>query len=133
MSYSRELLRLVTLPRGNDERPEQLCISLDEFEADDGNRHRYVSARVWFKGKDGAERPSPKAVTGRRREIAEVAAAPGKAAELVDDEDPAGANRVRELRQPLEYARPRKSDVSLSARPQAPLARHAASDETEVL
>lgn len=95
---SVELLRLATCERKNGDRAEELRVSLDEFQTEDGKRHRYVSARLWCRAQNDEWRPTKKGTTFRRRELEQVASALAKAVELIDDENPADAAKALELR-----------------------------------
>jgi hypothetical protein len=109
-SQSKELLRLETFQRGNEEHAEQLRISLDEFTSDDGKRHRYVSIRLWYEAGRGEWRPTKKGTTIRRKELEQAAKALSKAAELIEDEDPAEADKALQLRRRAEGATPKSGD-----------------------
>jgi hypothetical protein len=128
-SQSKELLRLATLQRGNDEHSEQLRISIDEFTSEDGKRHRHVSVRLWYEAGRGEWRPTKKGTTIRRKELEEAAKALAKAAELIEDEEPAEADRALELRRRAERAKPSKHDV---ASPPTRGGKATTSDGTEV-
>jgi hypothetical protein len=114
MSDSAELLRLATIERGSDDKPEQLRISLDEFTSDDRKRHRYVSIRLWYDAGGGEWRPTKKGATIRRKELEAAAQALRQAAELIEDEDPAGAARAGELRRQAQRAKPSDADGVIS-------------------
>lgn len=68
MSDSKELKRLATLKRGDDE-PR---VSLDEFTDDKGNAHRYLSLRIWYLGDDGNVKPTKRGLTIRKHEVLDV-------------------------------------------------------------
>jgi|SRR5690606_7596979 len=91
---SRELVRLVAIPRGKDD-TEELRISLDEFEPDNGRPSKYVSARIWYL--TGEEwRPTKKGVTVRARELDAVIVALTKARDAMNGKGAAVAKPKRE-------------------------------------
>lgn len=92
MGQARELRRFAAItrtrkgPRGTVHQGEELRVSLDAFEADDGRSHEYVSVRLWATV-DGELRPTKKGVTIRRQELAPVLLALGEAARQMEGSD----------------------------------------------
>ena len=81
---SRELERLVTIPRGRN--GDELRITVDEFTpADGGEPKAYASIRVWFKGDDGQMRPSKTGCTIRRAELARAIDALTRAEQIIEN------------------------------------------------
>lgn len=77
---SKQLVQLASLPRGRDEN-EELRVSLDEFTPDNGKPSKYVSLRLWYKGKgnQGDWLPTKKGLTVRIKELDAVLSALEKA------------------------------------------------------
>lgn len=107
---SRELERLATLPRGDDE----LRVGLDEFVSPEGKVSRYVSVRLWFVDGEGAWRPTRKGITVRRAELAEVRDALDRAIDAIDERPPTDTRRERAQdaqRRPLGGPEPGSEDT----------------------
>jgi hypothetical protein len=66
---STELRRLETLERGQD---EAVHWSFDEFTSDDGKSTKYISARKWYRSKEGEWRPTQAGITVRLGELDRV-------------------------------------------------------------
>jgi len=85
MSSSRELVRLLTLPRGRE--GEEFRISVDEFSPDDGEPKSYCSIRVWYRS--GTEmRPGKAGCTVRRGELEKAIEALQRALAIVTGKEP---------------------------------------------
>lgn len=86
---STELVRLFVAPRGRQ--GEELRVSLDEFAPDNGDIAKYVSLRVWFRGREQML-PGKVGCTVRRAELRKVIEALLRAEAILNGKEPAANN-----------------------------------------
>lgn len=82
---SRTVVQLVAIPRGKG---EELRLSVDEFEPDDGSGPKqYLSLRVFWRSNDGEMRPGKSGTTIRRGELRGVIAALQRAEKILTGQE----------------------------------------------